>query len=92
MTYSVPESTVLCLANHYEILTMYGLFSVLILKTIFLSAPYRAGQNYPIGGPHPPEHPVTSCGAHGRRKKERPVYLCKVHFTTHSAAEDMFTE
>ena len=70
------------MANHYKRLTMCGLFSILILKTVFLLFPYRAWQTCLIEEPHPMEHPVTRCGAHGQRKKERPVYLCKIHVFT----------
>jgi len=68
ITYAVSESTVLCVANHYEILTMRGLFSVLILKKAFLLSPHRAGKTYFTKGPHP----VTSCSVHGQRKKGKP--------------------
>jgi len=70
ITYAVSESTVLCVANRYETLTMHGLLSVLILKTVFLLFPHRAGQTFPIEGPNPTEQRVTSCG------KKEGLYIC----------------
>ena len=76
-------------ANLYELLTMRVLFSVLILKTVFVLSPYRAGQTYPIEG----WNILWEAAVLMDKGKRNVLYICVRFISQHSSTpQDILME